>query len=131
MRARWMSKVTLPVVLIAAAAAPAGASASAGFVPSSAPPVGAPYQHTLDRHDAAAALADVPATNGQSVATDGFEWADAGACGEVLGAELVHPGLRDQLAGRLQDRAVRALVAWPSLRPLGAVYRTHQYRKAL
>ena len=66
MRARWMSKVTLPVVLIAAAAAPTGASASAGFVPS-APPAGMVSEHSLDALDGA-----------QPSATDGFEWADAG-----------------------------------------------------
>ena len=51
MRARWMSRVTLPVVLIAAAAAwPTGASASAGFVPS-APPVGVVDQNSAHVRD--------------------------------------------------------------------------------
>jgi hypothetical protein len=70
MRPRWMSRVTLPVVLIAAAIAwPTGASASAGFV-SSAPPV-AVVQHSVE--DGA-----LQATNTQPSASDGFSWADAG-----------------------------------------------------
>jgi hypothetical protein len=77
MRPRWMSKVTLSVVLIAAAAAwPTGASASGG-VPS-APPVAMLNQHSLDGRDAAAALPDVQAANAQPSASDGFEWAEAG-----------------------------------------------------
>ena len=54
MRARWMSRVPLPVVLIAAAAWPTGASASAGFVPS-APPAGMVQQQSAHAGDTAAA----------------------------------------------------------------------------
>ena len=51
MRARWMSRVTLPVVLIAAAAAwPTGASASTGFVPSG-PSVAGVYQNSAHVRD--------------------------------------------------------------------------------
>jgi hypothetical protein len=71
MRPRWMSRVTLPVVLIAAAVAwPTGASASAGFVPS-APPVGIVSQQSVQD-------GDLQATNAQPSASDGFGWADAG-----------------------------------------------------
>jgi hypothetical protein len=61
MRPRWMSRVTLPVVLIAAAAAwPTGASASGGVAPP-APQVGMPYQHSAHvRHTAQPAEAPVP-----------------------------------------------------------------------
>jgi PPE-repeat protein len=75
MRPRRMSRITLPVVLIAAAAAwPTGASASGGLP--SAPP-------------------DVQATNAQPSASDGFERADAG-----LGA-AVAAGLLGMAGGTL------------------------------
>jgi hypothetical protein len=71
MRARWMSRVTLPVVLIAAAVAwPTGASASGGVVPS-APSGDVVYQHPAEDRD-------VQAANVQPPASDGFEWADVG-----------------------------------------------------
>ena len=70
MRPRRMSRLTLPVVLIAAAIAfPAGASASAGFVPSGSVPAGSSISVQQPQQDL---------TQPQPTASDGFEWADAG-----------------------------------------------------
>ncbi len=64
MRPRRMSRLTLPVVLIAAAIAfPAGASASAGFPAGSSISVQQPQQNL---------------TQPQPTASDGVEWTDAG-----------------------------------------------------
>lgn len=54
MRPQWMSRVTLPVVLIAAAAWPVGASASTGFVPSG-PSVAGVYHQSAHVSDTAPA----------------------------------------------------------------------------
>jgi hypothetical protein len=98
MRPRWMSRVTLPVVLIAAAAAwPAGASASAGFVPS-APPVALVQQHSVQ--DGA-----LQATNAQPSASDGFEWADAGI-GAAVAVALMGMAGGSLLTIRMRRRTV-------------------------
>ena len=75
MRPRRMSRLTLPVVLIAAAVAlPAGASASGGAVPSGPDPTQSSIFVQQPRQDPPASPA----------ASDGFEWTDAG-----IGAALV------------------------------------------
>jgi hypothetical protein len=75
MRPRRMFRLTLPAVLIAAAIAlPAGASASGGVVPSGPDPTESSIFVQQAQQD--------PPTSPS--ASDGFEWADAG-----IGAALV------------------------------------------
>ena len=84
MRSRRISRVTLPVVMIAAAAAwPAGGNAEVPFIPPGPTVVvhtSAPQDlRSPDARDAATGDAAAPAhTKADPSASDGFEWADAG-----------------------------------------------------
>ena len=84
MRSRRISRVTLPVVIIAAAAWPAGGNAEVPVIPpgpSVAVHTSAPQDlRSPDARDAATGIAVAPAhtTNAVPSASDGFEWADAG-----------------------------------------------------
>ena len=90
MRPRRMSRLTLPVVLVALAVAlPAGASASGGVVPSGPDPTESsiPVQQPQQQ----------PAQP-QPSASDGFDWADAGIVAAIALALLCVAGATVVLA---------------------------------
>jgi hypothetical protein len=82
MRPRRMSRLTLPVVLIAVAAAwPAGASASGGVVPSGPDPTESSISVQQAQHSPQ--TPDVQAAQPQPSASDGFDWGNAGIAAAV------------------------------------------------
>ena len=85
MRPQRMSRVTLPVVLIAAAVAlPAGASASGGVVPSGPDPTESSiFAQQAQRDQRSSQTSDVRATQPQPSASDGFDWGKAGIAAAV------------------------------------------------
>jgi hypothetical protein len=85
MRPRRMSRLTLPVVLIAAAAAwPAGVSASGGVVPSGPDPTESSiFVQQAQQDQRSSQTRDVEATQQQPSASDGFDWANAGIAAAV------------------------------------------------
>jgi hypothetical protein len=89
MRPRWMSEATVLVVLIAAAAAaPSGASASAGFVPSGSS-AGVQHRQSVDGRDTARA-AETPAQQEAAIAL--------GLLGVASGAVLLATRTRRRIA---------------------------------
>ena len=82
MRPRRMFRLTLPVVLIAAAVAlPAGASASGGVVPSGPDPTESSIFAQQDQRSSQ--TGDVRAAQPQPSASDGFDWGKAGVAAAV------------------------------------------------
>jgi hypothetical protein len=106
MRPRRMSRLTLPVVLIAVAAAwPAGASASGGVVPSGPDPTGSSIFAQQGQQDVRSSQTrEVQAAQPQPSASDGFDWADAGIVAAIALGLLCVAGATVLLATHTRRR---------------------------